>query len=125
VASALALSQNRMSIRKFGVETEERSERMDAPISSVSSWFWSDSFSSVPGWMIVLLSGLAIITFVMWVFLPFAIYGAKTILRAQNTQLAEIRILLKKAIEEIESSNPTEPQVPDNVHDADSKRDPK
>jgi hypothetical protein len=98
---------------------------MDAPVSSVSSWFWSDSFSSVPGWAIVLLSGLAIVTFVMWVFLPFAIYGAKTILRAQNTQLAEIRILLKKAIEEIESSNPTEPQVPDNVHDADSKRDPK
>jgi hypothetical protein len=98
---------------------------MDAPVSSVSSWFWSDSFSSAPGWAIVLVSGLAIVTFVMWVFLPFAIYGAKTILRAQNTQLAEIRILLKKAIKEIESNNPTEPQVPDNVHDADSKRDPK
>lgn len=98
---------------------------MDAPISSVSSWFWSDSFSSVPGWVIVLVSGLAIVTFVMWVFLPFAIYGAKTILRAQNTQLAEIRILLKKAIKEIESSNSTEPQVPEELRNADSKRDPK
>ena len=99
---------------------------MDAPVSSVSSWFWSDSFSSAPGWLIVLLSGLAIVTFVMWVFLPFAIYGVKTILRAQNAQLAEIRILLKKALTEIESGNSTERQVPDNVPpDDDPKRDPK
>ncbi len=91
---------------------------MNTPISSERSWFWSDSFSSAPGWLITLVSVLFIVTFVMWVFLPFAIYGAKTILREQNVHLAEIRLLLKKVLEKVESSDSTEPPAPgDAPHD--------
>jgi len=86
---------------------------MNTSISSDRSWFWSDSFSAAPGWFITLVSVLFIITFVMWVFLPFAIYGAKTILREQNVHLAEIRSLLKKALSTLESSDSTEAQAPE------------
>ena len=91
---------------------------MNTPMSSERSWFWSDSFSSAPGWFITLVSVLFVITLVMWIFLPFAIYGAKTILREQNVHLAEIRSLLKKAVSTIEPNNSTEPPVPgDAPHD--------
>ena len=91
---------------------------MNTPMSSERSWFWSDSFSSAPGWLITLISVLLFITLVMWIFLPFAIYGAKTILREQNVHLAEIRSLLKKALPKIEPSDSTEPQAPNNApHD--------
>jgi len=92
---------------------------MNTPISSERSWFWSDSLSSAPGWLIILISVLLFITFVMWIFLPFAIYGTKTILREQNAHLTEIRSLLKKVLSTIESSNSTEPPAPtDAPHDA-------
>ena len=84
---------------------------MNSPISSERSWFWSDSFSSAPGWLITLIGVLLFITLVMWIFLPFAIYGAKTILREQNVHLAEIRSLLKKVLSKIESSDSTEAPV--------------
>ena len=91
---------------------------MNSPISSERSWFWSDSFSSAPGWLIILISVLLFITFVMWIFLPFAIYGAKTILREQNAHLAEIRSLLKNVLAKVESSDSTDPRAPgDAPHD--------
>jgi len=63
----------------------------------------------------VLVSILAIITLVMWIFLPFAIYGVKAILREQNARLAEIQHLLKNVPRESKPSHEVEtpPSTPD------------
>jgi hypothetical protein len=84
------------------------SESMNESISS-RSWIWSDSFSSAPGWLIVVLSVLFVITLVLWIFLPFAIYGTKSILREQNAHLVEIRQLVKKALLEDKPSETEQP----------------
>jgi predicted PurR-regulated permease PerM len=80
---------------------------MNESISS-RSWVWSDSFSSAPGWLIVLLSILFVVTLVLWIFLPFAIYGTKSILREQNAHLAEIQQLVKKLLIESKSGPSSE-----------------
>jgi hypothetical protein len=82
------------------------SEPMNGESISSSTWIWSDSFSSAPGWLIVVLGVLFVITLVLWVFLPFAIYGTKSILREQNARLLEIEQLVKRALLE-SKSNPS------------------
>lgn len=86
-----------------------RSKLVNESISTTSrSWVWTDSFSWAPGWLMVLLSILAIITVLMWIFLPFAIYGVKAILREQNARLSEIQRLLQDAHRELKSSHEVE-----------------
>jgi predicted PurR-regulated permease PerM len=75
---------------------------------SSRSWVWSDSFSSAPGWLIAVLGVLFVITLVLWIFLPFAIYGTKSILREQNAHLVEIQRLVKKVLLEGKSNASTE-----------------
>jgi len=81
---------------------------------SISSrtWVWSDSFSSAPGWLIVALGVLFVVTLMLWIFLPFAIYGTKAILREQSAHLMEIRRQLEKVLLEVESNRPSEADQP-------------
>ncbi len=89
---------------------------MNDTISS-RSWVWSDSFSSAPGWLIVAFSVLLVITLMLWIFLPFAIYGTKTILREQNSRLFEIEQLLEKVLLEVKSNVSSETQKPTKAPD--------
>ncbi len=57
-------------------------------------WSWIQTYSSAPGWLVLLFSLLLILTLILWIFLPFAIYGVKTILRQQAASLAESQRLL-------------------------------
>ena len=84
---------------------------MNESISS-RSWVWSDSFSSAPGWLIAAVGVLLIITLMLWIFLPFAIYGTKAILREQSARLLEIQQLIKKVLLEVESNRPSEADQP-------------
>jgi hypothetical protein len=84
---------------------------------SSRSWLWSDSFSSAPGWLIVALGVLFVITLVLWIFLPFAIYGTKAILREQNAHLVEIQLLVEKVLES-KSTASTETDRPTKTPDA-------
>lgn len=72
-------------------------------METYDTWSWTQTYSSTPGWLIVLVSILLLVTLVMWIFLPFAIYGVKTILRQQNAHLAETHLLLTKVLKEIQS----------------------
>ena len=87
------------------------------------TWAWTESFSSAPGWLMVLLGILLVVTLIMWIFLPFAIYGVKTILRQQNAHLAETQLLLKKVLDEMK---PTDSIMLEKSTDsaADSLKDP-
>ena len=85
---------------------------MNPSISGEQSWVWSDSFSSAPGWVMALLGILFVITLAMWIFLPFAIYGAKAILREQNAHLAEIHLVLKNLLLEMKSNASSETEKP-------------
>ncbi len=90
---------------------------MNESISTTSrTWVWTDSFSWAPGWLMVLLSILAIITVLMWIFLPFAIYGVKAILREQNARLSQIQDLLRDA--QRESKPYREIEIPPKTPDA-------
>jgi hypothetical protein len=66
----------------------------------------------------VVLSVLFVITLALWIFLPFAVYGIKSILREQSAHLAEIRRLVKKALLEVESSTSSETEKPTKTPDA-------
>jgi ABC-type Fe3+ transport system permease subunit len=81
---------------------------------STRSWVWTDSFSWAPGWLMVLLGILCVIAVLMWMFLPFAIYGAKAILRQQNARLSEIEHLLRDVLRESKASREVEtpPKTP-------------
>jgi hypothetical protein len=79
---------------------------------SSRSWVWSDAFSSAPGWVIVAFGILFVVTLMLWVFLPFAIYGTKSVLREQSAHLMEIRQLVKQALVQLKSNGRSEADEP-------------
>ncbi len=97
-------------------------------MQNYDTWSWVQTYSSAPGWLVVLFSLLLILTLILWIFLPFAIYGVKTILRQQNASLAESQRLLSELLAEVRSRGSRVPESSDEPPpdepppDADSKK---